>query len=158
RDRRPAAGRGRPPGPYVGHTPDSALLGSCKNGPGSSATPRAPPRPQAAPTLWPEHFARHAGPHPVGNVRRKPASATSPGTLARPLRSVLSPHREQGDTSRSEECSADQGRGFLLARRNRTVHGTNVGGSQDSCACLSCLEQRSLDRGKLREGGQPGSA
>jgi len=46
----------------------------------------------------------------------------------------------------------------VLARRNRTVHGTNVGGSQDSCACLSCLEQRSLDRGKLREGGQPGSA
>ena len=94
---------------------------------------------------------------PVGNVRRNPASATSPGTLVRPLRPVLSPHREQGDTSRGEEGGADQGRGFLLATRNRTVHGTNVGGSQDRCAGLSCLERRSLDTGKLRECVQPGS-
>src|SRR5262245_65613121 len=44
---------------------------------------------------------------PVGNVRRKPASATSPGTLVRTLRPVLSPHREQGDTFRGEKCGAD---------------------------------------------------
>ncbi|HKB35762.1 MAG TPA: hypothetical protein VKD72_04865, partial [Gemmataceae bacterium] len=95
---------------------------------------------------------------PVGNVRRKPASAPSPGTLIRTLPPGAQPPPRTGDTSRGEECGADQGRGFLVATRNRTVHGTNVGGSQDSCACLSCLEQRSLDRGKLREGGQPGSA
>jgi len=43
----------------------------------------------------------------VGNGRRKPASAPSPGTLVRPLRQVLSPRREQGDTSRDEERGAD---------------------------------------------------
>ena len=95
---------------------------------------------------------------PVGNVRRKPASAIAPGTLVRPLRQVLSPHREQGDTSRGEECGADQGRGFLVARPNRTVHGPNVGGSQDSCACLNCLERRPLYTGKRRECVLPGSA
>jgi len=73
-------------------------------------------------------------------------------------RQVLSPHREQGDTSHVEECGADQGRGFLVARRNRTVHGTNVGGSQDGCACLGCMERRSLDTGKPPECVQPGSA
>ena len=71
---------------------------------------------------------------------------------------MLSPHREQGDTSRGEECGADQGRGFLLARPNRTVHGINVGGSQDRCACLSCLERRALDTSKPRECVQLGSA
>ena len=74
------------------------------------------------------------------------------------IRQVLSPHGEQGDTYPVEEGGADQGRGFLLATRNCTVHGTNVGGSQDSCACLLCLERRALDSGKPREGVQPGSA
>jgi len=79
-------------------------------------------------------------------------------TVVLPIRLVLSAHRENVDTYRVEECGADQGRGFLLARTNRTVHGRNVAGSQDRCACLGCLERRALDTGKPREGVQPGSA